>query len=294
MILSVFGIPTRNTFADEIIMNPAIKIHSSNSKASTTLTTANHSSSSHSVSSSDTASKSTNSAQKIPSARESWDFNNPTGLSNNQIGVSQPTQLNMGSLQLTGQEYIKEKLSSTENLSALSISVWVKPDYSHGSPQLTAVSKEKAFLLAINKSLPPTKKAVFSLFDGIKWNTITSESDIPQQWTNLVATFNGSSIALYVNGKLESSTQLVSESRIAVDGHLGTKTIIDLSSNPDIVIGTYYNSLREIRYNSFSGYIANANLYELALSSEQISQLYTTGTAKLDELKSNSTENHTG
>jgi hypothetical protein len=276
MAISISGISIHNTFADSVARtNSSIAINSTNIDFATSNSTnidfaaANSTLSSELVSSNDTVSSSTNSSQTAPLAMKSWDFNNLAYASKNQIG----------------------DVNLTTNLSAFSISARVKPDYNHGSPQFTVISKENSFLLAINKDLPPKKMAVFSIFDGIRWNTITSKSDISEQWTHLVATFNGSSIALYVNGTLESSGQLEGEPTITIDGHLATKTAVDLSSNRDIVIGSYYDSIREMRYNSFSGNMTNINLYASTLSPQQISQLYDTNVTKLGGVKPNSQEN---
>ncbi|WP_255492999.1 LamG domain-containing protein [Candidatus Nitrosotalea sp. TS] len=84
---------------------------------------------------------------------------------------------------------------------------WVKPDYTQGSPQFTIMSAEKQFVLSINNLDPPAKLATFSIFDGIKWDTVNSTVPIGGNWTNIAATFNGSSMSLYVNGTLQSSLE---------------------------------------------------------------------------------------
>src|SRR6185312_351700 len=84
----------------------------------------------------------------------------------------------------------KHDASYTTNLRNLTISAWVKPDFSQGSSIFTIVSQENAFALAINNNMPPSKTPLFSIFDGIKWTSIQSNSTIPEQWTYLAATFN--------------------------------------------------------------------------------------------------------
>ena len=56
----------------------------------------------------------------------------------------------------------------------LTISAWVKPDYSNGSPEFTVVSKDNAFVLSINKLVSPEKVTKFSIFDGMKWHSVES------------------------------------------------------------------------------------------------------------------------
>jgi len=79
-------------------------------------------------------------------------------------------------------------------LHALTVSAWVKPDYSNGSPEFTVVSKDKAFVLSINKLVSPEKVAKFSIYDGMKWHSVESTSQIPENWTHLAATFGDSSM----------------------------------------------------------------------------------------------------
>ncbi|MGI0088466.1 MAG: LamG domain-containing protein [Nitrosotalea sp.] len=205
----------------------------------------------------------------------------------------EPTKLlssNKTSLKLDGNGYIKGNDTYTKYLPSLTISSWVKPDYNQGSPQFTVISEENSFILGINNNLPPVKKAVFSVFDGIKWNTITSTSDITESWTHVVGTFNGSSISLYVNGNEESSMRL-SQIPTIVNGHIETITPDNLPSNSTVVVGTYYNSIRDEQINSFSGNIESVDLYDLPLSSIQISQIYSNGALTLGI--SPSSTNHT-
>src|SRR6185437_1422716 len=121
--------------------------------------------------------------------------------------------------------------SYTTNLRNLTISAWVKPDFSQGSSVFTIVSQENAFALAINNNMPPSKTPLFSIFDGIKWTSIQSNSTIPEQWTYLTATFNGTSITLYVNDKLEGTMQISGIPTITKSGYLETKIIQNITSN---------------------------------------------------------------
>jgi hypothetical protein len=180
---------------------------------------------------------------------------------------------NIKSLKLNGQGYLEENVNSTRSLSQLTISAWVKPDYSQGSSQFTIVSKERSFTLAVANNIPPIKKATFSVFDGIKWTTVNSITS-PQDWTNIVATFNRTSIGIYINGTLESTASLSGVPTLTVNGKLTTKTVDNLSSNADIIIGAYFNTVRETSNNLFSGSIEDVKLYDSLLTSSEIHQLY--------------------
>jgi len=207
----------------------------------------------------------------VPMPTPSWQF---TSSSTTQNNVNSDSSTEKKSLKLSGEDYLTQKVNSTRNLSSLTLSVWVKPDYSAGSPQFTILSEENSFILAINNNLPPLKEASFSIFDGIKWNTVFCNATIPEDWTHLVATFDSSSINIYLNGTQESTLKLPGVTTIALNGTLTTKTTDNLSSNANVVIGAYMNSIRNTVNNKFSGNIENVTLYDSPLTPEQISQLH--------------------
>ncbi len=210
----------------------------------------------------------------VPNATQSWQFNsmpkNSTIIGNYEITKDS----NVTSLKLDGRGYLKEKNASTRTISNFTISAWVKPDYSQGSPQFTVISKENAFVLAVNNNIPPLKKAVFSIFDGIKWNTIESNNTIPEEWTHLAVTYNSTSIGIYVNGTLESTSNLSGIPTFLVNGQLVNKTVENLTSNSGIIIGAYGNSVHKSTSNLFSGSLQGITLYPSAFNATQISRLY--------------------
>src|SRR5207245_7101056 len=72
-------------------------------------------------------------------------------------------------------------------------------------------------------------------------------------------------------------------------GKLKTKTIASLSSNADIIIGAYLNTLRDASMNRFSGLIKDVNLYDSLLSPSQILQIYEQNNIRTIVTVSNST-----
>jgi len=68
----------------------------------------------------------------------------------------------------------EEATNSTNHISEMTLSAWVKPDYSSGSPEFTVISKENSFVLSVNNLVTPQKVASFSVFDGIKWTTVNT------------------------------------------------------------------------------------------------------------------------
>jgi len=178
------------------------------------------------------------------------------------------------SVTLSGSGFLKENVDSTKKLSKLTLSVWVKPDYSQGSPEFTAISKENSFNLGVNNHIPPTRTVVFSIFDGIKWQSTNTTVEIPEDWTQIVGTFNGTHIGIYVNGHKESTSPISGVTTISVNGKLATKNVDTISSDADIVIGASLNSIRDKTYNLFSGSLEDAKIYDSLLSDSQISELY--------------------
>ena len=103
-------------------------------------------------------------------------------------------------------DYAKVSLPNYDSyLDEFTISAWVKPDYSSGSPEFTIASMENSFQLVINKLNEPEKYAKFSVYDGIKWYTVTSVVSIEEEWTHITATFADSKIRIYVNGKFAAT-----------------------------------------------------------------------------------------
>src|SRR5206468_1913217 len=106
---------------------------------------------------------STNSTD-VPEVLQSWQFSSTANASATKIASHKNT---VSSEPIPG-GYLQENVNDTNKLTALSISVWVKPDYSQGSPEFTVISKYNSFILSINNIIPATQIAKFSVFNGIK------------------------------------------------------------------------------------------------------------------------------
>jgi len=141
-------------------------------------------------------------------------------------------------LELDGQgDFLQiANVTVTDDLDGLTVTAWVKPDYSSGSPEFTVVSKDKSFSLTIN-NYNQEKTAKFSIFDGIKWTIVESTSVISEEWTFLSSTFNGESIAIFVNGEKEATQETPGVPSLSVSGKLVTTTLENITSEQDIVIG---------------------------------------------------------
>lgn len=189
-------------------------------------------------------------------------------------------------LELDGEgDFLKiTNVASTNYLTGLTLSVWIQPDYSQGSSEFTVLSKENSFVLSINNRIEPQKVAKFSVFNGIKWTTVESNSIINEEWTHLAATFNGESISIYVNGELEETENVIGVPTISVNGKLKTRTVDSIESDSDIIIGAYISTIRDEYkvFNQFSGQIDNVLLFDTNLSKMQINEIYEQGLTILD------------
>ncbi|MCV0411376.1 LamG-like jellyroll fold domain-containing protein, partial [Nitrosopumilus sp.] len=176
------------------------------------------------------------------------------------------------------QDFLQINENSTNNLQSFVISTWIKPDYSHGSPEFTIMSKEGSFSLAVN-NLKSGNTAKFSIFDGIKWTQVDSISEIPEEWTHILASFSNQTISIYVNGEFEGAIQLTGIPSLSIDGKLEYVDIENISSENDIVVGAYITTRNNISHpnNMFSGMIDEILLFDYSLSETEIGQLYSQG-----------------
>jgi hypothetical protein len=149
-------------------------------------------------------------------------------------------------------------LDDTDNLT---VSAWITPNYTGGSPEFTVLSRENSFILSLNKMASPERMAKFSVYDGIMWHTVTGNTPI-NGTTYVAAVVNGSRISIYVNGTL--------------DGKLETGPPNIAASTADVVIGAYQNTLRgdERQSNLFSGIIDDATIYEYSMVDWEIQEEY--------------------
>lgn len=136
----------------------------------------------------------------------------------------------------------------------LTLSAWVKPNYSGADSELTLISQEGAFKLSIH-NYGDDHKAEFTIFDGIRKISIESTSNISQDWNALTATYDGYAIALYVNGHLDSHKIVRKDMTYYVNGVEFAKPLSNqfttISSSENIIIGTTAEHAKTSHY--FSG-----------------------------------------
>jgi len=212
----------------------------------------------------------------ISEATASFQFDEPESASSENVTTTEESSDRILELDGDGGFIQIENVTVTNDLDGLTVTVWVKPDYSAGSSEFTVLSKEKSFSLTINNNIQPAKVAKFAVFDGIKWTTVESTSIIEEKWTFLSSTFNGESIAIFVNGTKENTKEIIGVPALSVSGKLETTTVENISSEEDIIVGATVTTKEQnsTPSNQFSGEIDDVLLYDYVLEDEQILAMY--------------------
>ncbi|MGY5151392.1 MAG: LamG domain-containing protein, partial [Candidatus Nitrosopumilus sp. bin_6a] len=207
----------------------------------------------------------------VPDATVTFQFDEPPTESNS-------TELKSPTLELDGQDTFVQiqNVTVTDDVDGLTVTAWVKPEFSSGSAEFTVVSKDKSFSLTISNNIQSENTAKFSVFDGIKWTSVESTSTITEDWSFLSSTFSGEHIAIFVNGTKETTKDVVGIPTLVENGQLEVIPVEKISSKEDIVIGaTVVIKEDKIKSNNkFSGKLDNISLYDYVLDDEQIFAMY--------------------
>src|SRR3989337_2388611 len=209
----------------------------------------------------------------LPNVTESWKFDSYVNGSHfiGNVYVEEES-----GLILDGDSYVTNNGNSTNSLSNLTITAWVKPYYSNGSSEFTIVSKERTFELTINNIIDPQHVAKFSIFDGIQWHSIETSTTLGESWSHLAATFNGPKLSLYTNGTLSNEKSITNTITLTTDGQFDPKTPGLVASSSDVVVGASLDNSRSVDDVSkkFSGEIYDVNIFDVYLTAAQIAELY--------------------
>ena len=151
----------------------------------------------------------------LPNATEYWQFD--TQVNGSRFIGDVYIEETDSSLILDGDGYVSNDGNSTSDISNISVTVWVNPDYSGGSAEFTVVSKEKSFALTINNNITPQHIAKFAVFDGIKWHAVETVTQIGNDWSHIAATFNGATLSIYTNGTISNINDSIETISINLD-----------------------------------------------------------------------------
>ncbi|HJW19570.1 MAG TPA: LamG domain-containing protein, partial [Candidatus Nitrosotalea sp.] len=183
-----------------------------------------------------------------------WGFDN---LNPDQITFSNTIRVMDGptghSLNFDGKnDYVKIASSKMGHVKNLAVSAWIKPDYAMSSNQFTILSKPESFSLYLKPS-GNSYHAEFSVYDGTAWHVVESKKQINSQWTKLLGVFNGRSIAIYINGTIDSSNLV----QLPTLDDLFPISYDDIS-DADLLIGSSADGLGE--NNFFAGQISDVQI----------------------------------
>jgi len=179
------------------------------------------------------------------------------------------------SMSFSGKGYTTKVMDSMDEVSQFTLSAWIKPDYSKGSTELTILSKENAFSLTITNNILPKHILRFSVFDGIKWTMLESSSSIDEKWTHVAVTLDGSSISLFIDGKLEATKQIQGIPGINSYGFVSLQGVENISSEKAILIGAQESTKRgEFKQKGFfSGQIDEVVIEDELFDEQKIQDL---------------------
>ena len=165
-------------------------------------------------------------------------------------------------LSFDGNDYIDTGASSFSGLTEMSVSAWVKP---------TATGTGAAEAILSTEAASPNRGFYLSLFVGSKyrWQVSTDGNNkdsldagviVLNKWTHIAATWNQSTMNLYINGVLADTMSTVNAT--------GT-----FSSTNNMFIGQ-----RTSGAGYFPGDVSNVALFTQVISAEDILYLYNGGT----------------
>ena len=198
---------------------------------------------------------------------------------------------------LDGEKFLTiEDTVITQDVDKFTIVGWIQPDFSKGSQELTVVSKQDSFKMFLTKEsfeqkgghtvAVPDQTLSLSLYDGMKWFTISSDTQLTEDWYYVAAVVDGSKATLYLDGEVEGKLKLQEKMVLGICNEEECFADVKMSvSDKGIVIGAYsefYGSYNQQGilvenhrdFDNFSGFISSVEVYSSAFTDRQISKLY--------------------
>ena len=172
------------------------------------------------------------------------------------------TELNGGSLLFDGtDDFADLPYDSSMDNGKLTLSVWIKSDFTVGPRSRHYIFDGVGHRSAIFVDEPNTLSFFVRTSSGFKQINYVNSIISSNTWLNIVGTYNGQSVDLYVNGSLVSSESYSGD--------------VLSSTTPgrlmDYVSGTYETE----------GYVSSFMMYDRGLTSEEVQQNYYAGLQRL-------------
>lgn len=192
------------------------------------------------------------------------------GLSNTEIDYS-------NAIELDGQNFHEISGSMLNEANEFTASAWIKPNYARGSTSFTILDKPGVFKITLNNYVEPRHVVQFSVFDGIKWNTVESFSTINEEWTHVAGVLNDSILSLYVDGELEARYNMGGIVALNEKGMIEKMPVELKTSSEGINIGAQeiIKLDEQSTKNYFSGLIDYVLVQDEALSNVEINEIIT-------------------
>ena len=166
---------------------------------------------------------------------------------------------NGGSIVFDGVNDYVDTNNDLQNISYLTLNVWLKFNTQTSSPWHGVITKNQYFdfAFAVGGSSAPGKGVIYLVnsTNQDSGNVTTTSRIDDNNWHNLVTTFDGNSVKIYVDSNLENSASL--------------SGIIKSTFGKNIYIAGYQNANQYL-----NGNIAITQIYNRALSSSEITQNY--------------------
>jgi len=202
-----------------------------------------------------------------------------SGNGNNGTLISSPTWVSgkLGNaLSFSGANYVEASTSNTLSIGSnqITVSVWVKPTAGDYRTILSKgySSSDGGYAIRMTRDSEPTK-AFFQVYNAA--GTIGSAgtySNIKNGvWSHLIGTYDGSQVCFYVNGVLDGSCG-------ALTGNIKTNSL-------PVRLGKLATSGGTTEF--YVGLVDEARIYNRAISTSEIKQLYSAGVAKMNTSSTN-------
>src|SRR3990170_2011523 len=140
---------------------------------------------------------------------------------------------------------------------ALTLDAWIKPAGAGTGNGIIIMKNPLKYALVW---FPDTQKITFSLDIGGWADHVSNSSAPPDQWTHIAGTYDGSSVKIYINGVLDAEFPKI--------GLIATST-------GDLTIG-WRTDAPDVSYN---GLIDEVEIFNRALSAEEIAAIANAGSA---------------
>jgi len=178
-------------------------------------------------------------------------------------------------IELNGQTFDEIDGRVLNDAREFTASAWIKPNYDKGSISLTILSKPGIFKMTLNNYVEPRHVVEFSVFDGIKWNTVESFSTINEEWTHVAGVLKDSTLSLYVDGKLEAIYNMGGIISLNEKGII-EKMPLHLKTSPEEINIGVQQIIKldgQKTKNFFSGLIDYVLVQDRALSEDEINDI---------------------